>query len=82
MRSTFKLLVLSVLALSIFLTACAPPPPPVTKDQLIQAEMETKNAEEESEKLLAKKNQTEKILAQKEAELRSLKEYKKQIGEN
>ncbi len=81
MKNLIKLLFGIVLVASLLLTACAPPPPPVSRDQLEQAEMEAVEAEETAEELRRELSELREQLRIKEAELESLKEYERQLGE-
>jgi outer membrane murein-binding lipoprotein Lpp len=80
MKNITRLMVLSVIIGSIFLSACAPPPPPVTKDQLDTAEQEAIAAEKEADKLGAEVQALEDELAAKQEELKSLKKYESELN--
>jgi septal ring factor EnvC (AmiA/AmiB activator) len=64
---------------TILLSACAPPPPPITKDQLEQAEAEAIAAENNVGQGEQELKQLEQELADKKAELESLKNYKQEL---
>jgi TolA-binding protein len=64
---------------SVLLSACAPPPPPISKDQLEQAEMEAIAAENNAAQCKQEREQLEQELADKKAELESLKNYKQEL---
>ena len=78
MKNLVKILVV-VMVLSILLSACAPPPPPVTKVQLNTAEEEAIQEEEKADNLNNEMKALEADLAKQEAELKSLKEYQKEL---
>ncbi|MDP8269472.1 MAG: hypothetical protein P9L97_12175 [Candidatus Tenebribacter davisii] len=78
MKRLLKIL-LVVMALSILLSACAPPPPPVTKGQLGTAETEAIDEEKKADELNTEMQSLEAKLAEEEAELKSLKEYQKEL---
>ena len=69
MKKILRLFLGALILASIFLSACAPPPPPITKDQLINAEIEAIEAEKKAKEL-------EKELSEEKAKLQSLDEYK------
>lgn len=79
MKNFYKVLIGFVLILSIFLSACAPPPPPVTKDQLETSDAEAIAAEKEASQLKMEMEDLEDQVATKKAELKSLKDYQKQL---
>ena len=79
MKNFYKVLIGLVLIASIFLSACAPPPPPVTKDQLDTSEEEALAAEKEANELKMEMNDLEEQVAKRKAELESLKDYQKQL---
>lgn len=79
MKNTLRFLLGLVLLLSIFLSACAPPPPPVTKDQLDQTGAEALAAEEEAAELKTEKDTLEEELQMKKAELEKLKKYQQEL---
>jgi septal ring factor EnvC (AmiA/AmiB activator) len=64
---------------SVLLSACAPPPPPISKDQLEQAEREAIAAENNAAQCKQEREQLEQELADKKAELESLKNYKQEL---
>ena len=79
MKNTLRFLLGLVLLVSIFLSACAPPPPPVTKDQLDQSGAEALTAEKEAAELKTEKDTLEEELKMKQAELEKLKKYQQQL---
>jgi TolA-binding protein len=79
MKNTLRFLLGLVLLVSIFLSACAPPPPPVTKDQLDQSNTEALTAEKEAAELKTEKDTLEEELKMKQAELEKLKKYQQQL---
>jgi len=78
MKNLVKIFVV-VMVLSILLSACAPPPPPVTKVQLDTAKEEAIQEEEKADNLNNEMKALEAELAEQEAELKSLKEYQKEL---
>ncbi len=80
MKNIMRIMVLSVIIGSIFLSACAPPPPPVTKDQLDTAEQEAITAEKDADTLRAEADALQSDLAAKQEELKSLKKYESEIN--
>ena len=78
MKNLVKIFVV-VMVLSILLSACAPPPPPVTKVQLNTAKEEAIQEEEKADNLNNEMKALEAELAEQEAELKSLKEYQKEL---
>ncbi len=79
MNRISKLLAIGIFGSALFLAACAPKPPEITKTQLSQSEEEAVQSEAEVKKLQAEKKQLQQKLAQKKSELESLKQYKNQI---
>ncbi len=79
MKNTLRFLLGLILLVSIFLSACAPPPPPVTKDQLDQSEIEAIAAEKEASELKVEKDTLEQELKMKQAELEKLKQYQQEL---
>ena len=79
MKNTLKFVLGLVLLISIFLTACAPPPPPVTKDQLDQTEAEALEAENNADELKMEKDALEEEVKMKKAELEKLIEYQQEL---
>ena len=79
MKNFFKLLIALVIIATFFLSACAPPPPPVSEDQLSNAEFQAVEAEKKADSLHNEMTELEKQVAAKEAELKSLQEYQKQL---
>jgi len=79
MKNTLKLMLGLVLLISIFLSACAPPPPPVTKDQLDQTDLEAVTAETNANELKVEMETLEEELEIKQSELESLKKYQQEL---
>ena len=79
MKNTLRFLLGLVLLVSIFLSACAPPPPPVTKDQLDQSGAEALEAEQEAAELKTEKDTLEEELKMKQAELEKLQKYQQEL---
>jgi septal ring factor EnvC (AmiA/AmiB activator) len=81
MRKTLKAITITLLlAFLLMIVACSTPPPPVSRDQLQTARNEAITAEESVNESLQEKRALEAELARKEAELRSLVEYERQLG--
>jgi len=76
MKKILRLFLGALILASIFLSACAPPPPPITKDQLINAEIEAIEAEKKAKELEKELLVLEKELSEEKAKLQSLDEYK------
>ena len=79
MNRITKLLAIGIFGSSLFLAACAPKPPEITKTQLSQSEEEAVQNEAQVKKLQSEKKELQQKLAQKKSELESLKQYKNQI---
>ncbi len=79
MRSFLKLITIGLVLTALFLSACATPPQPVTRDQYETALHEAIEAEETAESRLQEKRALEEELARKESELRALKDYERQL---
>lgn len=79
MKNFYKVLIGLILIASVFLSACAPPPPPVTQDQLDTTDAEALKVEKEASQLKVEMNDLEEEVAVKKAELKSLKDYQKQL---
>ena len=75
-----RTLTIAMLALVLLIVACAAPPPPVSREQLQTARNETLEAEEMASESTQEKRALENELARKEAELRSLRDYERQLG--
>jgi uncharacterized protein YlxW (UPF0749 family) len=58
----------------LFLTACTPPPPPVTKDQLANANKETLDTEKKADDLKKQRKDLEKQLKEKQEKLSGLEQ--------
>jgi len=67
------LLIISVI-FTLFLTACTPPPPPVTKDQLANANKETLDTEKKANELKKQRMDLEKQLKEKQEKLSGLEQ--------
>jgi hypothetical protein len=79
MKMVAKIAVIAIVMTSIFLSACAPPPPPVSRDQLVDAEKQALAEEEKANELAQEKETLEEELSAKQAELRRLEQYKHQL---
>ncbi len=79
MNRISKLLAIGLFGSALFLAACAPKPPEITKTQLSQSEQEAVQNEAEVKKLKAEKKELQQKLAQKKSELESLKQYQRQL---
>lgn len=80
MKNTSILLIVVVILTVLMVTACSTPPPPVSRVELDSARTETLAAEETASKSDREKKTLEDELARKEAELRSLQQYERQLG--
>lgn len=76
MEKILKLFLGALILASILLTACAPPPPSITKDQLINLEIEAIEAEKNAAQCEKEMLVLEKELSEEKAKLQSLEEYK------
>ncbi|MCK9329992.1 MAG: hypothetical protein PHY08_09080 [Candidatus Cloacimonetes bacterium] len=72
-----KVLALIMLTSVLAFTACTPPPPPVTKNQLTVAEQEALEQEQITTQLQQEKTQLEAELRSKQAKLDALKDMEK-----
>ncbi len=79
MKSFLKLATMLLVVAAFFLGACAMSPP-VTDEQYHTALNEAIEAEQTADQNLQEKRRLEAELARKEAELRSLKDYERQLG--
>ncbi|MBN2460016.1 MAG: hypothetical protein JXB60_00295 [Candidatus Cloacimonetes bacterium] len=81
MKKIWKFMLLMAIMLSLFLSACAPPPPPVSKDQLDTSDTEAIEAEGRAKELETEMKSLETEVSIKKAELESLERYKQQLME-
>ena len=79
MKNSLKLILGLVLLISIFLSACAPPPPPVTKDQLDQTDSEALEAEKNADELKTELKILEEEFEMKKSDLENLKNYQQEL---
>ena len=80
MNKIFKTLGILVVTATIFLSACTPPPPPVSKDQLNQAEQDMISAQKEAKKLKSERDKLQKQLNDEKAKLQKLQDYQKEMN--
>jgi len=80
MKKIARIIAITTIGASIFLSACAPPPPPVSKDQLSQAEQAMTKVNNEAKKLKTEKNALQKEFNEKQTKLNKLLEYQKELG--
>lgn len=80
MKKIARIIAISAIGASIFLSACAPPPPPVSKDQLTQAEQEMTKVTKEVKSLKKERDVLQKEFDEKQAKLNKLLEYQKELG--
>ncbi len=80
MNKIVKMLAIAVIIASIFLSACAPPPPPVTKDQLSQAKQDMIKAKKEANELKVQRDNLQKQVNEEKAKLQKLKDYQTELG--
>lgn len=80
MKKIARIIAVTAIGASIFLSACAPPPPPVSKDQLVQAEQGMTKITKEAKVLKSQKDALQKEFNEKQAKLNKLLEYQKELG--
>ena len=80
MKKIARIIAITAIGASIFLSACAPPPPPVSRDQLSQAEQAMTKISKETKKLKGEKDALQKEFNEKQAKLNKLLEYQKELG--
>ncbi len=80
MKVIFRLTILAILAIMLTLVACSTPPPPVSQSELQAARSETLEAEESAASSDQELQELEAQLSRREAELRSLRDYERQLG--
>jgi len=80
MKVLLRMLTIALLAMVMTIVACSTPPPPVSRDELQSARNEAIEAEELAESSTQERRDLENELARKEAELRSLRDYERQLG--
>lgn len=80
MKSLLKLATIALLLMIMLLAACSTPPQPVSREQYQTALNEATEAERTADQNLQEMRNLEAELARKEAELRSLKDYERQLG--
>ena len=78
MKRIYKVLLL-VIVIGIFLSACTPPPPPVEKNQLNEARMDAEKAQTELETLTSERDDLKNELSHKQKELKELKIYQAEM---
>ena len=80
MKKYIRRLVLAFAVVSLFLTACAPPPPPpVSKDQIETTRTELSQTQKGVKKLENEKSDLEQKIAEKNAEIEKLNNYRRQL---
>lgn len=80
MQSYLKYVTLALVFTALLLTACSVSPPPISHEQYYTALDEVVEAETTANNNLQRKNDLEAELARKEAELRSLINYERELG--
>ncbi|MCB5230683.1 MAG: hypothetical protein WCX83_04645 [Candidatus Cloacimonas sp.] len=80
MKSSLKFVAIGLATLSLFVTACSTPPQTVSRDQYQAATREVNEADENAAKSRRERDELVNEVSQKEAELKSLKEYERVIG--
>jgi starvation-inducible outer membrane lipoprotein len=80
MNSFLKLITVGLILTALFLAACSTPPQPVGREQFQTTMNEAAEAEQTAEANQQEKRALENELARKEAELRALKDYERQLG--
>lgn len=80
MKSFLKLVTIGLVLATLLLAACSTPPQPVTRDQYQTAVREAAEAEATANSNLQLKKDLEAELTRKEAELRSLRDYERELG--
>ena len=80
MKKIARIIAITAIGASIFLSACAPPPPPVSKDQLLQAEQEMTKVNKEAKALKSERDTLQKEFNEKQAKLDKLLEYQRELG--
>ncbi|MDD3051357.1 MAG: hypothetical protein PHR06_09445 [Candidatus Cloacimonetes bacterium] len=81
MKKNINLLVIALVIAVMFLTACAPTPPPVSKDQLTQAREETIAAEKQASNTEKEKKDLENQIKTTKEDLRMLNELESEVNE-
>ena len=80
MKSYLKYVTLALIFAALMLSACSVRPQAVSRDQYYTALDEAVEAETTANNNLQRKNDLEAELARKEAELRSLIDYERELG--
>jgi len=80
MKSFLKLITIGLVLATLILAACSTPPQPVSQEQYQTAYREAVETEATANSNLQEKKALEAELARKEAELRSLKDYERELG--
>lgn len=79
-KSLKSITILLLFVAVIMITACSTPPPPVSRDQLQTARTEALDAEQIANESSQEKRDLENELSRRESELRSLRNYERQLG--
>ncbi|PID28817.1 MAG: hypothetical protein CSB55_03440 [Candidatus Cloacimonadota bacterium] len=81
MKGLTKIGAILLIGASVFVTACAPPPPPVTKDELKAITDEADAAVKIADQRESERNRLTEDLDSKKAELKKLKKFHREIKE-
>ncbi len=79
MKKIYRLLIGLMIVGALVISACAPPPPPVSKMELANAKDDALAEEKKAETLEKELKDLEEDVAVKEAELKSLQKYQQKL---
>jgi len=80
MKGFLKLMIIGLVLATLLIAACSRPPQPVSQEQYQTAVREAREAETTANSNLQLKKDLEAELSRKEAELRSLRDYERELG--